>query len=384
MGWNARIKAVLIAFGIVGAAGSSADSGALIDFLRNELRGVREDIEAQQTAPDKGGMLSKGKDDYQEEIDQILDEAIAIVTPDSFPEWLDALTTVEDAISEAEAERADLLVKRLHARASDGVGMLDSLLGRDFERDSVEDIDARVASFDLTLETLREDRDTVIGGFADQLRADTGVSLSDEQAKIILYSVNGSQIVEARAVLMALVKVEADLADILATPVGASAQETYLGVASLTRLMQVRLLQRHLVRYDEEWLPQLAEMKQQAQALVVQSRRGLENATQDSVRSTYQANIRIQEMILGVIDRYATMLTGRKDATVAAISLAEERADAAINTLMTLDAASGLSNLIDLSTREFESLTSLELHEFQDLDPEQFEEMLDITRRLGS
>ena len=85
-----------------------------------------------------------------------------------------------------------------------------------------------------------------------------------------------------------------------------------------------------------------------------------------------------------MIDRYGDMLERRRKLTADALILAEERADAAVNTLRTLETAAGLSAIIAESTANYEKIMEIELPELEQFDTADFEEMLDISRRLTS
>lgn len=362
----------------------SASDGELIDFLQEELSDIREDLEARDAAPVEGGYFESDKADYQADIDAILDKALRLIVPKTFDTWAEQIRDIDAATTEAEVERADLLLQRMRAKTSEGVGMVGKLLGREHERDSLEDIDRKLAELDAALAQLGEDRELAAMEFAREMRELHGIDLTNAQAKTILYSVNGGLMVESTVVLQTLGGAERRLSEVMKENIGPDARRTYIGVASATRLIHARLLQRHLAAYDGDWLPRLDDMRAETEALLARTRRDAETASQENVRQTYENNMAIQERILGVIDRYEAMLERRRGLTSDALDLAWERADAAVNTLITLETAASLSSVISEATSQYEDVMSVDLPELEHLDPEEFEEMLDISRRLGS
>lgn len=378
---------------ILGAFQVSAGEGErieweLIEFLQKELSDIREEVVARDLAPVDGGFFESDKGDYQANIDAILDKAIRLVVPKSYEAWADQIREqireIDAAATDAQNERADLLIQRMRAETSEGVGMVGKILGREYERGSVEDIDLKLAEIDAAIDRLVADRELVIIKFAGEMRELHGVDLTDAQAKAILYSVNGSLMVESTVVLRALGDVERRLSEVMKENIGSDARRTYIGVASATRLIHARLLQRHLAAYNGDWLPRLYEMRTETRALLARTRRDAQTASQDTVQQTYENNIVIQERILDVIDRYESMLQRRRGLTAEALELAEERANAAVNTLITLETAASLSSVIAEATSQYEDVMSVDLPELEQLDPDEFEEMLDISRRLGS
>lgn len=363
---------------------ASASETDLIEFLREELDDLRDDLDAQEAAPDEGSMLTKVKNDYQDDIDKILDKAIKHVAPDTFDVYAKQIDRISEARKDAEAKRAELLLQRIEASTSEGVGMVSKALGREYERGSVEDIDGRISELDQSLVQLDKDKEAVTAGFSRAMAEKHGVTISDAQALAILYSVNGSILVDATVILGALSEVEQRLGQITSQSIGAEAQRDYIGVASATRLIHARLLRRHLEQYDGKWLPELSDMHRETELLLTKTKSDAANAKQDSVRATYVNNIAVQERILSVIDRYGDMLERRRKLTADALILAEERADAAVNTLRTLETAAGLSAIIAESTANYEKIMEIELPELEQFDTADFEEMLDISRRLTS
>lgn len=378
------LRVIIICAGLaVSAFPVTASEADLIEFLRDELVDLRADINELEAAPEEGGLLTKGKADRQADIDALLDKAIEYVSPDTFSVYVKQIDQISTARQEAEAMRAELLLKRIEAKTSEGVGMVGKALGRKFERGSLEDIEQRITDINASLSQLDRDKEAITVAFAQDMNEKHGVMLSNQQAQAILYSVNGEILIDATVVLSALTEVERRLAEVMSQKVGAEAQRDYIGVASATRLIHARLLQRHLDQYDN-WLPELTGMREETQRLLAQTKTDAARASQESVRMTYANNIRLQERILTVIDKYSDMLMRRRQLTADALALAEERAAAAINTLQTLDTAAGLSAIIANSTADYDKIIEIQLPEMEQFDPADFDEMLDISRKLTS
>lgn len=378
-------KKIALAFTFVLiAVTASANEGELIEFLQKELSDIREHVEARDAAPVEGRYFKKDRSDYQTDIDAVLDKALRLVVPETFDNWAEQIHDIDAEVTKAETQRADLLLQRMRASTSEGVGMVGKILGREHERGSLEDIDHKLTKLDAALAQLGEDRELVAMKFSREMRELHGVDLTSAQAKAILYSVNGGVMVESTVVLRALGDIERRLSDVMKEDIGSDARRTYVGVASATRLIHARLLQRHLAAYDGDWLPRLEEMRAETETLLARTRRDAQKASQDNVRQIYENNMAIQDRILGVIDRYEAMLERRRGLTSDAFELAKERADAAVNTLITLETAASLSSVLSEATSQYDDVMSVDLPELEQLDPEEFEEMLDISRRLGS
>ncbi|TCO71636.1 hypothetical protein [Rhodovulum euryhalinum] len=361
-----------------------ADGSDLVEFLSQELDDIRRGIEAREAAPESPGVFERGKDGFEADIDRLLDEGLDIVAPETFRTWARRLDRIDGATAEAETRQADLMLERTDARTSQGVGMVDRLLGREHAAGSAEDIDRKLAETATALDQLKADREAVVAGLVADMDRLHGITLTPNEARALLYSVNGALLVDATLVMRALEGIERKLAEVMGQQIGPDARRTYAGIASVTRLLQARMLERHLAAYDKDWLPELQAMRTETEALLAQTRENASTASQEGVRATYAANMMVQEQILHVIDRYEAMLERQRDATRDALGLAEERAGAAVNTLLTLETAANLATVISDATAGYEALMEIDLPELETLDLEEFEQMLDISRRLGS
>lgn len=371
--------AVAVLAAPVWAAGSD-----IVEFLTGELDDIRRGIEAREAAPEDPGLFESGKERFQSDIDRLLDEGLEIVAPDTFGTWAQRLDRIDRATTEAESRQAELMLDRTEAQTSRGVGMVDRLLGREHAAGSIEDIDQKLSETAAALDQLRADREAVVAGLVADMERLHGIGLTPNEARALLFSVNGGVLVESSLVMRTLAGIERKLAEVMSQQIGPDARRTYAGVASVTRLIQARMLQRHLAAYDEQWLPQLEAMRTETEALLAQTRQNVAAATQDGVRATYAANMAVQERILHVIDQYEAMLKRQRGATYAALGLAEERAAAAVNTLLTLETAANLATVLSDATSGFEAVMEIEVPELETLGVEEFEQMLDISRRLGS
>lgn len=366
------------------AVPASANEGELIEFLQKELADIRTLVESRDAAPVEGGYFGSGKSDYEADIDAILDEALRLIAPETFDMWVEQIRDIDEAEIMAENERADLLLRRRLASASAGVGMVGQLLGREYEQGSIEDLDQKLAKLDAALAQLGEDRERAVMEFAREMHELYDIEMTSAQAKAFLYAVNGGLMVEAAVVLQALGDVERQLADVMKEEIGVDARRTYIGVASVTRLIHARLLQRHLAAYDGDWLPRLEEMRAETEAHLARTRRDLEVAKDHNAQQVYESNMEVQNRILRVIERYETMLGHRRALTSDALGLARERADAAVNTLITLEIAASVSSVMSEAASQYENVMSVDLPELELLDPEELEAMFDISRRLNS
>jgi len=365
---------------------ASGGGSELIDYLKQDLSEIRENIDARDEAPEEVGYLSfrNNRESYQKKIDKMLDKALQAIFPETFKTWLRKIERIQNKIKKAESRRADLMIKRNGADRSEDTSMVENILGREYQRGSIEDIDQRIKEIDVEISQYKENQESIVDEFAEEIKVVHGIILNRSDAKKILYSVNGEIIVESIVVLSTLADIERQLANVIRGNVGADTKRTYAGIASIARLIHLRMLQNHLAAYDGDWLPRLSDRRSEITALLNQTKFKESQANDDNIRKSYANNAKIQEGIVRVIDRYGKMLRNRRQKILEKLPHAEAMADVAINTLITLDAAVGLSFIISESTGDYDDVMSIDLPELEMLNAEEIDRMLDISRELTS
>ncbi|WP_143056840.1 hypothetical protein [Loktanella sp. DSM 29012] len=365
------------------SAQAEVKTAEFIPYLLEELDEVRRALDGRE-ASQEGGWFTSGAEDYQDDLDELLDEALELIAPEEHAQWTEEVERLDMALAEVLDLQAELRLEQKGAPASEGARMVDRLVGREHPPGTVEAINRRLIETETAIQTLRAEREGAASGLAADLRAFHGIELTPDQARAALLSVHGGLMVESAVVVNTLVAVEKQLSEALEEGLSQETGRRYLGAASITRLVHSRMLARHLSTYDEVWLPRLEEMRSENLTLLAETRLQREAARLEATRATYARNVETQEHILDVIGQYESILKGRRAETVAALQRATERADAAVNTLRTLEAAAAVSGLMDQSWSEFRAVTEVEVPELLELEAEDLEQFLDISRQLSA
>lgn len=358
--------------------------GAVISHVEGDLDAIREALRDLEAAPEGGRFTIWDKESYQADLDGYLDDAFALVAPEVYPEHKARLNAIEEAIAEARIERSALLVEQLGAApAAGGPSLLDQAMGREHPQGSREDVDTRLRAVEGAISGHEAEREAVVRSFREALREQFGIELTSEQARAALYQVNGASMVESAVAAEVLAAVEQRLKTIVEQDLAAEAAQRYYGVAAVTRLIIVRMHERHLSSYDETWLPRLDELEADNRALVEETTRLRDAAASEARRAAFEANLDVQRQIADAMERYRDVLLERRERTQASLFMAREDAEVAVNTLKTLESAVQLSGVMTQSLEEFTRLMSVDAPTLLPLDDEaMFERFLDISRQI--
>ncbi len=387
---KAACLAVLLAQPALAQAGAAADDpGAydpapIIDRAVDELAEMRALIDEMQQVGERDRWFGRSRADVEADLDAHLDDLIAMIVGDTYAESRQRLLRADARIAEIEAEMDQLRVDRLTARPSDQVmTRLDTVLMRDHAAGSIEDIEQRLERGADRLDELRRTRAGIERDFVRAMAREYGIELTQEQARAILYQVNGRSIVEASIAFTVLQEVERRLGEIRTTVTNNDTLRRYYGVAAVMRLVSARLHELHLHDYREVWLPNLAEFEADNAALIEETRALLAEAPDAATAERYGANLEIQEEIAGVAGQYRDLLLGRQALVEERLAAAVDDATLAVNTLRTLNQAVVLFDRFAWQQAEFEALMAIENEALIPLESDDLEGFLDISRALA-
>ena len=366
-------------------ASVSEAAGAVISLLREELPGIREHLAEVEAAPEFS-RFRRDQADIQEDLDSLLDEILAVVVGDLYRSKREEVLARDERLNALNTELADLIDQREEARPSPAeLSLVDRTMGRQYAAGSQQDIDRQIEAVKSELRKEEAANRAVFADLARELGVRYQIGISAEQARSLLYQLNGSSIVEARVAYVVLNDIEARLAASRSEAPNDEVMRRYYGMAAALRLVVVRLHEAHLLRYEAEWLPRLVALEANQQALIDKTGEELQSEEAPERRAHYENNLELQLKIMEVATDYRERLLRQQEAV--RVRLAEAQADArvAINTLQTLESAKILSSEMASSTEEFRALLEINTSDLIPLTESDIDDpYLDLSRCLAS
>lgn len=361
-------------------------TGPAIRLALDDLDNIRDLVEKLNLAPEDGGVFKNGKSDFQDDINDYLDQIIRSILGDIYPNFRDELLQVDQKIDELEVQRDELELEKVNAPTSDEIiGSIDKLMQREFAKGSKESIAADIESQNAKISSLKANRQAIVHDFKNILRNEFGIDLPTRQVESLLYQVNGSSIIETSMIYRVLQTINDRLAKVRSETSNDEILRRYYGVAAVMRLMTVRMHQQHLQQYTEIWIPAIDELSRDNDDLIGKTQDFLENSDSQSRRLGYESNLNVQLKVEEAISDYRQLLIDRKVTTEKRLTDAVSDANLAINTLETLDQAALLFDQFSNQAEEYNSLISIENDTLIPLDDEEMQQnYLDISRQLAA
>jgi len=381
---------VLIAVPTVAIAQRDTVASDLIDHLLENFDDIQNGLDNLEEAEKEESSFIKNltwrdAESYEERLNNLLDDALDLIATDLHERWLDEIERIENDLTEALELREELLEKRGNASSAKELWMLDKILDPEDVPGSLENIQARLAEVNADIDANSERRARAVSDFAAELRSDYGIELGDEEAGAVLFGVNGALIVESAVVLNVMIEIERQLQEKYDSAISPETARNYYGIASVTRLIHLRMLMLHEADYEGKWFPGLDQIEDEAIGLRDEANEQLKNPRlQEFNRRIYENNVKTNERIITIVGVYRDWLEKWKDRVGDERKLAEESAEAAKHTLSTLKVMSELQGLSFDFYGDFQALDSIDIPELIPLDDEElFEDFLDISRQLA-
>lgn len=365
------------------AQNTTYDPAPVITGVFDELSDIRKLLNELAAAPD-GGWFLRSQEDVQSDLDHLLDDVISLIVQNDYQNAREAIFGFDRNLTETAQAMDELRVSLLTAQSSETLkNTLDTVLLRDFARGSREDIEQRIAQLEVESSELKRKKTEMEQGFRRLLQRRYEISLSEDEVRSVLYQINGRSIVEASITFSVLQKVEQRLGQIRNAVTDDQSLRRYYGVAAIMRLISVRLHERHLIDYRQEWLPALGKFEAENDELIEQTLDLISSSSSNRLAERLQRNLDIQVQISEVVDDYRDLLLTRENLVEERLQVAIEEAQLAINTLRTLDQAVVLFEQFSRQQEEFDALMSIESSDLIPLDDaEVFENFLTISRGL--
>ena len=324
--------------------------------------------DAQRDLPDKA-WFRRDKRDAQEEINQLLDESVAILSSSPVQLYRERMGALERQIDAARADIDRYRKERVAAPA------------QSFTAKTVDDYDHMIEEREQDVRRYRAELEKVKREFASDLRA-LGLELSDEQVQFLLSTVVGDNMVDLGIVFDNVKAITAQLEQLVRdSGEDLKSARRYYGmyVVLLRALNRMHLDVEQAI--DQEYIPRINAIAQRARALS-QDTRALLGAHPEKAE-LLSANLDAQQLTIDAAGIYRDYLKQQAEQVRSARAALEEDIDTAWNTYETVRVSGELVDLVKSSQQVLDGLLNRQvppLRPFQNLEMQR--EFAKLTEQL--
>jgi hypothetical protein len=297
--------------------------------------------EAQRDLPERA-WFRRDRSDVREEIDQLLDESVAILAQSPVQRYRDEIQTLDEQIAAAHADLDRYRKERVAAPAK-------SLTAK-----TVEDYDRLIDEREQDIERYRAELDRIKREFAGELR-EMGLELTDEQVDFLLSTVVGDNIVDLGIVFDNVKAITVQLEELVRES-GEDLQSArrYYGmyVVLLRALNRMHLDVEQAI--EQQYIPQINAIAKRAQALSDETRRLARDHPEKA--AVLNGNLEAQRLTLSAADVYRDYLKQQAVQVRSARVALEEDIATAWNTYETVRVSGELVDLVRSSQQLLDGL----------------------------
>jgi hypothetical protein len=337
-----RCSTALLVIAIVMVAGAGIAGtpvSKMVDQLDPKWERLFRLIEQQKKAPDSA-LFSKDKGTYQKKIDNLLDEAIAILGDSP------SVTTItEIRFRQRYIEQRKEIIASLKAKKAMNPD-------KDYTKE-IEKEEQRIA-------TSRQEIERLKSGLVNQLDS-VGIKLSQEQADSLANSVTGEDDARMFTVFYNIRLFTGQLKTLAGeTGENLAIAKKYYGMHTVLLMTLLHLHDIYISRVDQSYLPKIKGILDENRKLQSETK-SLMKGSEGTHKASLTANLEAQQLTGKVAAMYLSYLDKKKNKVAESRKKVNKEWEVAVNTFKTVTVAHILINIIRESEAFYKSLTELQV-----------------------
>ncbi|MCB1920427.1 MAG: hypothetical protein KDJ28_10670 [Candidatus Competibacteraceae bacterium] len=340
------------------------------DELRPKLDKVSALEEERKDLPESS-LIRRDKQSNQEDINEILDEAIDILGISNARQIRQEIDSLEKQIQQARERITGYHQEQVSAPIKSNW------------KATVDDYAKKVDGEKQLIEKYQQEIEQKKQRFLTELNQ-LGLQVSREQLDLLLTSVVGNDIIQNTIVYSNVRLVSQQLME-LTTKTGEdlNISKRYYGMYTVLLKILLHMQNSFITEIDQVYLPRIAQIKNETVKLMANSRNLLDQEADDNRRKHLKANIEAQELTLKTADLYGQHLGEQRRKMIVARDKTQIDLRVAMNTYDTVKLSGELVNLLRSSAKSFDELLNIQAPDllvFQNLQMK--EEFSALTTKL--
>jgi hypothetical protein len=330
--------------------------------VRKKLVKGSELYAQKEKAPDSTLIFGTDKEDIQEDINELLNDTIALLLNDDLMVYQEQIAKLNREIDESEIKLAEYKEERVGAPLKSMVHTTKKGYDKKI-KDTQDEIDILNNRIRMTKKHL-SDRFKLVG-----------VTLTLEQIDVLLARADGHDIVQVSLVIDVIKQITEQIL-ILMRESGEDLLQAkrYYGMHLVSLALVVYLQEQYIERVDGVYIPKIDAIVNRASRMINQTEVLLDREESSERESVYRSNLEAQKFTKMVALEYKDELMLSKARMQEAQEHTKKNLLLAENTFSTVSLSSGLYNLIRQSQMMFDKISRIQVPEivpFENLQIEQ-------------
>ena len=290
--------------------------------------------EKKEKAPNSTLFFTKDKDDYQDKIDDVLNDIIKALVNDNLLKYKEDIAKIDKEIKRKEEKLAEYKEERVGAPTKSAIHKTKA------------DYDKKIKNTQDEIAILKNKKEIIYNKLKRDFK-NIGVNLDSKQIDILLDRVDGDDIIQMSLIMDVLKQITAQILELMRDSDEDLIQaKRYYGMHLVSLALVVHIEQKYIEKLDNIYIPKLDELIKKSQDIIYQTQIAIDKESSPSRRRVYESNLEAQQLTLKVAKLYKKHLLEAKNSVLKAQESAKKNLALAENTYSTVSLSSSLYNLI--------------------------------------
>lgn len=372
--WNSTTQAFAALIQKSTSIGASQHKDAVFAQVWSEVTPTLKEVldleQEHETLPDSAWVV-KDKKDNREEINELLDEAVAILSISSTDKTRERIRFLEKQIREMKQTISQYRQEQISAPV------------RSAWIKTVDDYDAKIKQLNEQINKNYEDIAKLKTQFAQEL-AENGLFITEEQLEVLLSSVVGDDIIQSSIVYDNVKQISQQLMTLtINSGEDIEISQRYYGMYTVLLKTLLHMQQTFINNIDVKYVPKINKIVAEVQDTNAITRNLLRIEREKNRRRYLTANLEAQNLTLQTAALYKRHLIGQRGKMVRAMDKTASDLQIAQNTYKTVRLSGELVNLLRTSQKSFDLLLNIQVPELLVFENKQMkQEFAILTQKL--
>ena len=329
-----------------------AEKGALFGQIWDKITPKLDHVLALEKEHEKlpeSAWIGKDKRENRLDINQLLDEAVDILSLSNSAQTRTRISSLEDEIQQLKQTISEHRQAKVSAPVQSQWKM------------TVAEYEEKIQQLNQTIRQRKAEIDTLKTQFAQEL-ADNGLHLTEEQLDVLLSSIVGDDIIQSSIVYDNVKQISQQLMKLtIESGEQLKISQRYYGMYTVLLKILLHMQQGFINNIGEKYLPKIDQIVANVQDITATTQNLLRGEHEKNRRQHLLANLEAQKLTLQTAEVYEKHLIGQRRKVILARDKTYADLQIAQNTYKTVRVSGELITLLRSSQKSFEMLLNIQV-----------------------
>ncbi len=329
-----------------------------IEYKRTSFNKIWEDIfpeleegvilqQDMLNAPENA-WFSTDKGDIKEDLNDILNSMYSILIEDNILKYKKDIEKYEKKINDLKKDIQKFNEEKILAPEKSIV----KTTKKEYEI-KIAEAKREIKLFNLKIELIKK---ALLKSFRN-----SGISISDEEAELILIGIEGDDRIQRYLILDIINKIMRQISKLMENKEELSLSKKYYGMDIVSRKLLLYIYKKYKSKIKNNYLVKLHSIREETIKLLEETKMKIKNENDEKLKREYQNNVNSQKKNLECIDLYSKVLDDYLSSLNDAVGKLKKQISLSINTFKTVSSSSNLYTLMEENMSEYNKIMIIQI-----------------------